>query len=727
MFDAASPTIDILPALYVMAGPVVLATWEGDGDGVKALPRIEGQSLPAPILTIALSTTWGATRTLVAFRPPPAGARIEFAAADGTVVATAGATSSLPRLQPSHLIDGLRPAEQVRALRFVLQSCRAAFGLGSHPAFSQLCRQLVAEMAPQPAALAPRADICRDLVLCEGRLAVNFGRVAEVIVLGAASVRRNAHLPTVGATGRLRLVIETKPEEGELSVVLLGDDSLACRTVELRKPRVRLLPWLETLRPDNELREYVGACLARAADDNAAAGAALREMQLLFPLAKVGVTMKAKPVGGEIDLAVSHGAGGLFVSGWLHDPHELIESITSISATGRRVALSAPMYRFPRPDVGQHYGHDNHGAAGFATFVPQAEGSDTSYQHRFELALRSGELLHVVAPPQPVVAAEARNAVLGSMPPPYVSSDALANCIGPAAASLHALHLSAKKTPEVVDFGTPPALPTVSVVVPLYKVLDFVRFQLAAFAVDPMMAEAELIYVLDSPEQRDELQHLLRGLHALYQVPVRLVVMPANYGFAAASNAGAAVGRAPTVLFLNSDVIPDGSGWLQTLLGALIAEKGVGAVGPKLLFDDESLQHAGMYFDRDLTGHWYNLHYHKGLPRYFPPACIARTVPAVTGACLLMRRTLIESLGGFSEDYIIGDYEDSDLCLRLRQEGLDIGYVPQSELFHLERQSIQRHTGYTRGVACAYNRRLHAERWGWMMAELRGEGPKAAA
>ncbi len=727
MLDAASPTLDILPALYVMAGPVVVATWEGDGDGIKALPRVEGQALPAPILTLALSTTWGATRTLVAFRRPAAGARIDFVTADGAVMATAGMTSGLPRLQPSHLIDGLRPAEQVRALRFVLQSCRAAFGLGTHPYFGQLGRQLVAEMAPQPAALAPRADVCRELVLCEGRLAIGFGRVADVIVLGDASVRRGAHLPAVGATGALRLIVEAKPDETELCVILLGDESLACRTVDFRQPRVRLLPWLEARRPDNELREYVGACLARSAGDNAAAGAALREMQLLFPLAKAGVTMKAKPVGGEIDLAVSHGAGGLFVSGWLHDPHDLVESITAISATGRRTALTAPMHRFPRPDVGQYYGHEPHGTAGFATYVPLPDDATQSYQHRFELALRSGEMLHVVAPPQPLVAAEGRNAVLGCMPPSHVTDEALANCIGPAAASLHALHLAAKKTPEVVDFGTPPALPTVSVVVPLYKVLDFVRFQLAAFAVDPMMAEAELIYVLDSPEQRDELQHLLRGLHALYQVPVRLVVMPANYGFAAASNAGAAVGRAPTVLFLNSDVIPDGNGWLQTLLGALIADQGLGAVGPKLLFDDESLQHAGMYFDRDLTGRWYNLHYHKGLPRHFAPACVARMVPAVTGACLLMRRALIESLGGFSEDYIIGDYEDSDLCLRLRQNGLEIGYVPQAELFHLERQSIQRHTGYTRGVACAYNRRLNAERWGWMMAELRGEGAKAAA
>jgi GT2 family glycosyltransferase len=297
----------------------------------------------------------------------------------------------------------------------------------------------------------------------------------------------------------------------------------------------------------------------------------------------------------------------------------------------------------------------------------------------------------------------------------------LAGAIAPAAAGLHARHLAGKTAPEVISFGHAPARPAVSIVVPLYKVLDFLRFQLAAFATDPAMAEVDLIYVLDSPEQRTELEHLLHGLHALYGLPLRLAVLSGNYGFAAASNAGAGLATAPAVLFLNSDVIPDRPGWLRTLQAALEGEGGLAAVGPKLLFDDDSLQHAGMYFARDLSAKWYNAHYFKGLPRNFAAAATARSVPAVTGACLLTQRALIERLGGFSEDYIIGDYEDSDLCLRLREAGHEIGYVPGAELYHLERQSIQHHVAYTGGAACAYNRRLHSERWGWLMEELCGE------
>jgi GT2 family glycosyltransferase len=196
-----------------------------------------------------------------------------------------------------------------------------------------------------------------------------------------------------------------------------------------------------------------------------------------------------------------------------------------------------------------------------------------------------------------------------------------------------------------------------------------------------------------------------------------LVVMPRNLGYAAANNAGAAVARGAALLLLNSDVVPARPGWLTAMRGAL-AGKGVGAVGPKLLFDDGSLQHAGLLFRRDEAGIWFNAHYHKGLPRGWAPANRRRAVPGVTGAALMVRRALFEALGGISEDYIIGDYEDSDFCLRLRATGASIVYVPEAELFHFERRSIHLHSGYTRTLASLYNRRLHHRRWDGAMATL---------
>ncbi|HYZ33111.1 MAG TPA: glycosyltransferase, partial [Crenalkalicoccus sp.] len=255
----------------------------------------------------------------------------------------------------------------------------------------------------------------------------------------------------------------------------------------------------------------------------------------------------------------------------------------------------------------------------------------------------------------------------------------------------------------------------------------FLRFQLAAFARDPGLAAAEIVCVLDSPEQRGEVEHLFRGLAALHGgalSPV-LVVMPENRGYAAACNAGAAASAAPVLVLLNSDVLPAAPGWLETLLRRLARDRRLAAVGPKLLFEEgAAIQHAGMVFRRGLDGQWLNDHAFKGFPRHYPPACRARRVPAVTGAALVVRRAAFEAAGGFCTDYIIGDFEDSDLCLKLRAAGHEIGYEPAAELFHFERQSIADHAGHARTLAGACNRLLHHRRWDAAITALMARFPE---
>ena len=106
------------------------------------------------------------------------------------------------------------------------------------------------------------------------------------------------------------------------------------------------------------------------------------------------------------------------------------------------------------------------------------------------------------------------------------------------------------------------------------------------------------------------------------------------------------------------------------------------------------------------------------MPRGVPGAVQPREVPGITGACLMLAAETFAKLDGFSTDYVIGDYEDSDLCLRLRELGLRLWYAPEAVLYHLERHSIQQHAGYQRGLAPRHNRWLHGRRWGDRMARL---------
>jgi GT2 family glycosyltransferase len=142
----------------------------------------------------------------------------------------------------------------------------------------------------------------------------------------------------------------------------------------------------------------------------------------------------------------------------------------------------------------------------------------------------------------------------------------------------------------------------------------------------------------------------------------------------------------------------------------------IGALGVKLLYEDETLQHAGMYFRRERAESvWHNEHYFKGLQRRFPAANVARPVPAVTGACLMIARTRFEQHGGFAGIYIRGDYEDSDLCLKLSSAGCENWYLPDVELYHLEGQSY----GWrTRPGPSRYNAWKHTQLWNDTIEDL---------
>src|SRR5206468_1553596 len=105
----------------------------------------------------------------------------------------------------------------------------------------------------------------------------------------------------------------------------------------------------------------------------------------------------------------------------------------------------------------------------------------------------------------------------------------------------------------------------VSIIVPLYQRIDFLEHQLAQFVHDPDIRQAELIYVLDSPELKIGLRHSAAQLSSLYRIPFRIATLKRNVGFAGANNIGASLARGRLLLLLNSDVLPDRSGWLKTM------------------------------------------------------------------------------------------------------------------------------------------------------------------
>jgi GT2 family glycosyltransferase len=626
------------------------------------------------------------------------------AAGDTCVAALPGHAGTIAEVaDAAHLAEELDPASCRRLLGFLLGFCRTAFSLSTEPGFARSCVRLARLCARHMGEATPVARATSSWMVLSG-IAIPPGAI--LYSLDAGGVRLNP-APAIENGAGVHLI---EPVRRDTLLLAMGDQP-ALWTI--RSPSGPLLDVLTSPRRragDSALR---GACLRALARTGDMAALVSRDAQIFAPATPRRHDNPASPIGASLEAALPDGEGGLFLRGWLRDPLDLVTGFEIRTPFATRSFTPGRLHPMNRPDLTRHFAtsafRDEKLAHGFVAHIHDP-ANGLCPQPGMAFILRSGNVIEVTPPVCHLPPGLARDAVLSSVPPGQATVTIMEECIAPAAAALHRAALASGRDIQTVQIGKPVARPEISIVVPLYQNLGFLRFQAAAFAADPECRTAELIYILDSPRQRDELENLLRGLNVMHDLPFTMVVTSRNLGYAAANNAAATVARGRTLLLLNSDVVPAGPGWLGRM-HAVLKTRGIGAVGPKLLFDDGSIQHAGLYFKRDGEGMWYNAHYHKGMPRHWPDASAPRKVPGVTGAALMVRRHLFDAVGGICEDYIVGDYEDSDFCLRLRDAGAGIAYVPDAELYHFERRSIQQHPGYAGTLASLYNRRLHHHRW----------------
>lgn len=402
------------------------------------------------------------------------------------------------------------------------------------------------------------------------------------------------------------------------------------------------------------------------------------------------------------------GAGGLCV-GWTlgAGPFFLVDE------AGHCQPLEAPV-RWNRPDIFEAFAADYGAACADAGFL-QALPPD--FGHHARLIARDGDtlvLLHErgVEPAPRDAVGYARWAFSFPVPPERMV-ERFTRHDGTVLKTL-INRIEHPLNPRVERAGTVPAQPEVSIVIPLFGRYDFVEHQLLEFADDPFICKGcEVIYVVDDPTIRTPVFAALDTWWQLYGVPLTLVWGGRNRGFSGASNLGLSLARGRQVMFLNSDVIPTRSGWLAELSRRLDDHPDYGLLGTRLLFPSGGVQHDGMVFEYNgKFGVWLNQHPGKGLPPGSASAGHVVPWPAATGACLLGDRAEVAALGGFSEDYLIGDFEDSDLCLKMQGAGRAVGVCPDIALTHLERQSFGLHgSGDFRMRVMLFNAWLHQERW----------------
>lgn len=420
-------------------------------------------------------------------------------------------------------------------------------------------------------------------------------------------------------------------------------------------------------------------------------------------------------LGLHVDAFAALDEKSFYIKGWMYDPDGVATSLTAVSPEGRRAELLGKAFRCRRPDVEHLYGDSREGSEtaghGFYCYFELDAPSRLADGWIVELRDPAGDGLETTALAPIRAYTAARDLLLNDFADDRrLTEECRAHHLQPALTRLQQQRQKLARTRAVAQYGTPPPAPQVSIIVPLYKRIDFLEQQLAQFVHDPEISQADLVYVLDSPELAEDLKEMAGHLFQLYRVPFRLAVLTHNVGFSGANNVGASLARGKLLLLLNSDILPDRPGWLGRMATFYKSQPGIGALGAKLLFEDESIQHAGLYFSPLARfGEWENLHYFKGLHRSLPAANVGRPVPAVTAACLMIDRALFQNAGGLRGIYVQGDYEDSDLCLRLAEQGLQNWYFPEVELYHLEGQSYDLAARSKNG---RYNRWLHTRLWG---------------
>ena len=167
---------------------------------------------------------------------------------------------------------------------------------------------------------------------------------------------------------------------------------------------------------------------------------------------------------------------------------------------------------------------------------------------------------------------------------------------------------------------------------------------------------------------------------------VRILPCPGPFNYSAINNQAIAQSRGEILLLLNNDVLIRHPDWLTNMVAQAVRPE-VGAVGARLLYENGTIQHAGVILGvgaiEPVAGHVYE-RVAADAPGHLNQLRIARNTSAVTGACLAMRRTVFDEVGGFDEHNLPVAFNDVDLCLKVGQRGYQIICTPQAELTHLE-------------------------------------------
>ncbi|OQX08886.1 MAG: hypothetical protein BWK73_24225 [Thiothrix lacustris] len=262
-----------------------------------------------------------------------------------------------------------------------------------------------------------------------------------------------------------------------------------------------------------------------------------------------------------------------------------------------------------------------------------------------------------------------------------------AELAGEKALNAHFQRQGIKATAKLLDFAMyravyalPATPPMVSLVIPTRNGLALIRTCIESILAKTLYPNYEIL-IIDNGSDDSEILRYFESLRENSKIRVIRDEQPFNYS--AINNAAIPLINGEFVALVNNDIEVISPGWLAEMVG-LAMQPNVGAVGARLWYPNNTLQHGGCVLGiGGVAGHS-----HKNLPKqeygYFGRAAIAQSFSAVTAACLVVSKRIYEAVGGLNERDLRVAFNDIDFCLRIREAGYRNVWTPFAELYHHE-------------------------------------------
>lgn len=234
-----------------------------------------------------------------------------------------------------------------------------------------------------------------------------------------------------------------------------------------------------------------------------------------------------------------------------------------------------------------------------------------------------------------------------------------------------------------IHFSLPESQPSVSIIIPTKNSYKILKKCIDSLLEKTTYKSFEIVVVDNQSDETNSLDYL-NTIQKDPQITVLKYEKPFNYS--AINNFAVQHVKSGLIAFLNNDIEVISPDWLNEMVSHAL-RKNVGAVGAKLLYQNDTLQHCGVIVGLgELAAHSHRF-LRKTTNGYHCRPVLTQNLSAVTAACMVLRKSVFEEVNGFDEKNLPITYGDVDLCLKIRAKGYLIVWTPFAELYHYESAS----------------------------------------